>query len=276
MFDRFYTLNDGKRVPQIAFGTWQIPDDMACRAVTDAISVGYRMIDTAVAYENERGVGSAIRQCGIDRSELLVVSKIPHDMKTYEGTKRTIEESLERLNIGYLDLMLIHSPKPWPELDANSPKTYFEENLAVWKAMEEAVADGRIKALGVSNFGIADIQNILDNASTKPVVNQIRVHVGHAPLDVIEYCESKDILVMAFAPNATGHLLNHPVTVEMAAKYGVSVPQLCIRFDLQLGTLPLPKTTNINRMRQNAELDFEISDSDMRRLLQVPEVNNLA
>lgn len=275
MLNRFYPLNNGMRLPMIGFGTWQIPENVAYQAVTDAISVGYRLIDTAVAYENERGVGLAIRECGIERSELQVVSKIPHDMKTYEGTKRTIDESLERLDIGYLDLMLIHSPKPWPELDANSPKTYFEENLAVWKAMEEAFADGRIKALGVSNFGIADIQNILDNATLKPVVNQIRVHVGHAPLDVIEYCETNDILVMAFAPNATGHLLNHPVTVEMAAKYGVSVPQLCIRFDLQLGAMPLPKTTNINRMRENAELDFEISDNDMRLLLQVPEVNNL-
>lgn len=275
MLEQRYTLSDGTRVPRLAFGTWQISDADACRAVTDAIGTGYRLIDTAVDYGNERGVGQAIRECGLKRSDLQVVSKIPHDMKTYQGTKRTIDESLDRLDIGYLDLMLIHSPKPWPELDAHSPKTYFEENLEVWKAMEEAVEDGRIKALGVSNFGIADIQNILDNAAIAPVVNQIRVHVGHVPADVISYCRERGIVIMAFAPNATGKLLHHPITTAIAARYGVSVPQLCIRFDLQLGTMPLPKTLSRERMAQNAYVDFVISDDDMAELLKVPEVNNL-
>lgn len=275
MLEQRYTLSDGTRVPRLAFGTWQISDADAPRAVTDAIGTGYRLIDTAVDYGNERGVGQAIRECGLKRSDLQVVSKIPHDMKTYQGTKRTIDESLDRLNIGYLDLMLIHSPKPWPELDAHSPKAYFEENLEVWKAMEEAVEDGRIKALGVSNFGIADIQNILDNAAIAPVVNQIRVHVGHVPADVISYCRERGIVIMAFAPNATGKLLHHPVTTAIAARYGVSVPQLCIRFDLQLGTMPLPKTLSRERMAQNADVDFVISDDDMAELLKVPEVNNL-
>lgn len=270
-----YKLNNGMQLPRLAFGTWQLANEEAQSAVKDALKVGYRMIDTAVQYENETGVGKAVCESSISRDELTVVTKIPHDVKTYEGAKAEIEGSLKRLGIEYIDLLLIHSPKPWPELFAGSEKTYFEENLAVWRAMEEAYRDGKVKAIGVSNFEPADMQNIIDHADIKPMVNQVRVHVGHVPTAVLDYCRDNQIQVMAFSPNATGKLLQHPVVTAMAARYGVSVPQLCIRFCLQLGTLPLPKTRHTERMRQNADVDFTISDSDMQQLLAVEEVSSL-
>ena len=168
--------------------------------------------------------------------------------------------------------MLIHAPKPWSEMFTGCAKTYFEENLAVWRAMEEAHSAGRLKAIGVSNFEIEDLQYLLDHGTVKPMANQIRVHVGHVTAKVIEYCQSREILIMAYSPNATVRLLNHPTVVEMAAKYGVSVSQLCIRFDLQLGLLPLPKTKHEEYMKQNAEVDFEICDKDMDILSRVEEV----
>ena len=270
-----YTLSNNVQLPRLAFGTWQLTEEEAQSAVKDALKAGYRMVDTAVQYENETGVGKAVRESGISREEVTVVTKIPHDVKTSDGAKAEIEGSLKRLGMDYIDLLLIHSPKPWPELFAGSEKTYYEENLAVWRAMEEAYRDGKVKAIGVSNFEPADMQNIIDHADIMPMVNQIRVHVGHVPTAVLEYCREHQIQVMAFSPNATGKLMQHPVVTEMAVRYGVSVPQLCIRFCLQLSTLPLPKTRHIERMRQNADVDFIISDSDMQQLLQVEEVSSL-
>lgn len=273
--EEYYTLNNGVKVPRLAFGTWQLTNDEAYEAVGKAIRAGYRMVDTAVQYENEEGVGRAVRECGIERSAITVVTKIPHDVKTCEGAKAEIESSLRRLGLDYIDVLLIHSPKPWPELFAGSEKTYFEENLSVWKAMEEAYKAGKVRAIGVSNFEPADVQNIINHADIAPMLNQVRVHVGHVPTAVLENARQNNIIVMAFSPNATGRLLQHPVVTEMAARYGVSVPQLCIRFDLQLGTLPLPKTRHEERMRQNADVDFTISEDDIRALLSVEEVSSL-
>lgn len=270
-----YTLNNGYSIPKIAFGTWQISDEDTEDAVALAIKNGYRLIDTAVQYENEEGVGRGIQKSGIDRAELFISTKIPHDIKTYEGAKQSIVDSLCRIGTDYIDLMLIHSPKPWPELFAGSEKTYFEENLAVWKAMEEALADGKVKAIGVSNFEIADIQNIIDNADVKPAVNQVRVHIGHVPYDVLAYCNEQDIRIMAFSPNATGKLKGNQTIAEMAAKYGVSIPRLAIRFDVQLGVVPLPKTVHEEYMIQNADVDFVISDEDMATLKAVEEIQSL-
>lgn len=171
--------------------------------------------------------------------------------------------------------MLIHAPKPWEELFGGSEKTYFEENLAVWNAMEEAVAAGQLRSIGVSNFEIADLQNILSHGSIRPAVNQIRAHIGHTPTDVINYCKAEGILVMAFSPNATGKLLGHPVVTEIAEKYHVSVPQLSIRYDHQLGLLPLPRSTNPAHIAENKNIDFVISEDDMVRLSQIEEIQSL-
>lgn len=272
ILDEKYVLYNGVEIPKLALGTWQVSTEDVIHSVGSAIQTGYRHIDTAAAYGNESGVGQALRESGIRRKDMFVTTKIPAEVKTYQEAKSVIEASLSNLGTEYIDLMLIHAPKPWSEMYTGCTKTYFEENLAVWKAMEESYADGKLRAIGVSNFEIADIQNLLVHGAIKPMADQIRVHVGHTPTELIAYCESKEILIMAYSPNATGRLLNHPVVTEMAARYKVSVSQLCIRYDLQLGLLPLPKTTHEEYIRQNADVDFVISVEDMDILSKVAEV----
>lgn len=270
-----FQLNNGVAIPRIAFGTWQIPNERVTDAAKSALSVGYRQIDTAAAYENECGVGKALRESGLRRDEVFITTKIPAEVKTHAGAKAVIAASLKNLDTPYIDLMLIHAPKPWEKLFGGSEKTYYAENLAVWKAMEEAVAAGQLRAIGVSNFEVDDLQNLIDHAEIKPAVNQIRVHIGHTPAEVISYCKANDIVVMAFSPNATGKLLGHPVVAEIAAKYRVSVPQLSMRYDYQLGLIPLPRSTNPVHIAENKEIDFVISDADMERLSQVEEIQSL-
>ena len=270
-----YTLNNGIDIPEIAFGTWQISNADVTEAVKTALEIGYRHIDTAVLYQNEEGVGKGIRESDIPREEIFVTTKIPPEVKTYEDAGNCIEQSMERLDIGVIDQVLIHSPKPWNELLTGSPKSYFKENLEVWKAMEDAVTEGKVRSIGVSNFEISDLENILKNGKIKPAVNQIELHIGHVPKDIMAYCQKNNILIMAYSPNATGKLMDDPDVKKLAEKYNVSVPQLSIRYDLQLGTLPLPRSTNPAHIRENTELDFVISEEDMRTLNQVKEKHNL-
>ena len=275
IIDENYTLNSGYEIPQIAFGTWQVDNASVTDAVKTALSLGYRHIDTAAAYANEPGIGKALAESGLPREAVFITTKIPADIKNYAGAKSVIHDSLRNLNTPYIDLMLIHAPKPWEELFGGSDKDYFEENLAVWQAMEDAVEAGLIRSIGVSNFEICDVQNIMDNARIKPAVNQIRVHIGHTPTDTISYCQANGIQVMAFSPNATGKLLGHPVVTEIARKYSVSVPQISVRYDHQLGTIPMPRSTNPAHIAENRKIDFAISDDDMTRLSRVEEIQSL-
>ncbi len=271
VLDEFYKLNNGVRVPKLALGTWQMSNDEAENAVVKAVDFGYRHIDTAIAYENEAGVGAGLKKAlaatGIHRESIFVTSKIPAEVKDYKQAVQCIQESYERLDCKHIDLMLIHAPKPWSEMGSATAPNYFVENLAVWKAMTEAYEWKKYRSIGVSNFSIDDLNNILDNSDVKPAVNQIRVHIGHVPTELIEFCEQNEILVEAYSPNATGRLMKEPRVVQMAEKYGVSVPQLSCRFCLQLGLLPLPKSSHEERIRQNADLNFEITVGDMDELL---------
>lgn len=264
-------MSNGVEIPKLALGTWQISNEEVVGAVKAALSMGYRHIDTAAAYGNEEGVGQALAESGIDRKDIFLTTKVPAEIKTYEGAKESIESSLKKLGTDYIDLMLIHAPRPWSEMHAGATHFYYEENAEVWKAIEEAHKEGKLRAIGVSNFEISDIENLLAHNGSVPMANQIRVHVGHVPQELIDYCNAKNILVEAYSPNATGRLINNPAVVEMAAKYGVSSAQLAIRFDLQLGLLPLPKSRHEEYIRQNAEVDFVISDGDMQTLLQMQE-----
>ena len=273
VLDEFYKLNNGQKIPKIALGTWQTPNDVAATAVETAIDAGYRHIDTAIAYENESGVGAglkaALEKTGIHRESIFITSKIPAEVKKNEDAVRCIQESMERLDSRYIDMMLIHAPRPWAEMGSTSGYRYFWENAEVWKALEDAYDAGKIRAIGVSNFEIDDLNNILAGAHVFPVVNQIRVHIGHVPTEVIDFCEQNGIIVEAYSPNATGRLMQVPEICAMAAKDDVSVPQLASRFVLQLGLLPIPKSTHEDRIRQNAQLDFEINSSDMATLLEI-------
>lgn len=270
--DERYKLNNGQRIPKVALGTWQVSDDEAEAVVEASIAAGYRHIDTAIAYGNEAGVGRGIRAAmdsqGLHRESIFVTSKIPAEVKTHEGTVACIQESMDRLDCFHVDMMLIHAPKPWAEM-GKPGNNYYAENLEVWKALEDAYAAGKFRAIGVSNFDVDDLKNIMDECTVMPAVNQVRVHIGHVPYEVIEFCEQNGILVEAYSPNAHGNLANIPVICQMAAKYDVSVPQLASRFILQLGLLPLPKSTHGERILQNADLDFEIMPADMAELLEI-------
>lgn len=272
IFDKTKTLANGVEVPILGLGTWMIDDDKAAQAVRDAVKIGYRHIDTAEAYGNERGVGEGIATCGVDRKELFLQTKLHAEAKTYEQAKADIEQSFEKLGVDYIDLMIIHSPQPWGSFrDGNH---YFEGNLQAWKALEEFYNAGKIRAIGVSNFEKEDIQNLIDNAAVKPMVNQILTHIANTQFDLIEYCQSNGIVVEAYSPIAHGELLKNEKVQEMAAKYGVSIARLCVRYVLQLGLVALPKTSNPAHMAENADVDFEISDEDMAVLKNIEHIDN--
>jgi diketogulonate reductase-like aldo/keto reductase len=264
ILEEHFTLANGVNIPKLGLGTWQIDDGVAARTVQDAIQVGYRHFDTAQAYGNEHGVGEGVRASGIARDELFVTTKLAAECKSYAEAKQRIDGSLKALGLDHIDLMLIHSPQPWAEFRERG--RYFEGNLEAWRALEEAYQSGKLRAIGVSNFERADLDNILEHASVAPAVNQILAHVGNTPFDLIDYSRKRGILVEAYSPIAHGAALDNQSLADMAAEYGVGIAQLCIRYCLQLDLLPLPKTSNVEHMRSNAAVDFVISDADMATL----------
>lgn len=266
-----YQLNSGINIPKVGFGTWMIDDEAVVQAVQDALEIGYRHIDTAQAYENERGVGEAIRTSGIKRSEIFLTSKVAAEHKTYETTAHSIDESLEKLGLDSIDLMIIHAPQPWAEFrEAN----YDTGNVEAWKALEDAQKAGKVKAIGLSNFNQHDVENILDHATIKPAVNQILAHISNVPFDLIEYCKEKDILIEAYSPVGHGELLKNPELKKMSEKYDVSVPQLAIRYCIELGLLPLPKSANKEHIKANGELDFQLEKADIETLNAIKAIDN--
>ncbi|MGC3953326.1 MAG: aldo/keto reductase [Propionicimonas sp.] len=258
-----YTLANGVEIPKLGLGTWFIDDALAAQAVRDAVELGYRNIDTAQAYGNERGVGEGVRSCGVAREDLFVSTKLAAEIKNHSDAVAAIDGSLATLGLDYIDLMLIHSPQPWADFRGGD---YAEGNRKAWRALEEAYQAGKLRAIGVSNFSQADLENILSAGTVAPQVNQLLVHAGNTPAELIGYCQARDILVQAYSPIAHGEILDNPTLTAMAESYRVSVPQLCIRYVLQLGTQPLPKTANPAHMRANAQVDFVISDADLELL----------
>ena len=264
ILEECYELSNGMKLPKLGFGTWFIDDDKAAVAVSKAIALGYRHIDTAEAYGNERGVGEGIRRSGLPREELFVTTKLAAECKSAETAKKAIEESLRKMDIGYLDLMVIHSPQPWAEW--RSEKRYFEENKEVWKVLEEYQQDGWIKAIGVSNFLIDDLESLLSSCTVKPVVNQVLTHIGNTPLSLIDYCVGKGIQMVSYSPVGHGKILQDRTVTKIACRYGVSPARLCIRYCLQLGTAAIPKSSNPVHMKENTDVGFTISDEDMEEL----------
>lgn len=267
-----YTLSNGVQIPKLGLGTWFINDKDVVQAVKDAASIGYRHIDTAQAYGNENGVGEGIRACGINRADMFVTTKLAAEIKSYKEAVASIDGSLKTLGVDYIDLMIIHSPKPWAKFLEN--ETYFEGNREAWRALEEAYEAGKLRAIGLSNFEKADIDNILNSCSVKPMVNQILVHISNTPKELIEYNQDKNILVEAYSPFGHGELFKNQEVEAIAEKYKVSVSQLAIRYCLELGLLPLPKTANPQHMKTNAEVDFVISGADMEVLKNVRQIQD--
>lgn len=261
--DAVTTLSNDVRIPQLGLGTWFIRNAKAIIAVREALSIGYRNIDTAQAYGNEAGVGEGVRTSDVPRDEIFVSTKLGAEIKDYDGAVAAIDGSLETMGLEQIDLMLIHSPQPWEDYRGGD---YIEGNREAWRALEDAYKAGKLRAIGVSNFEQKDLENLLAGCTITPHVNQILVHIGHTPTELMDYCREHDIVIEAYSPIAHGEILEHPQIQEMAKRYEVSVPQLCIRYAVQLGAVALPKTANPEHMRTNAQIDFEISDEDMAAL----------
>ena len=265
ILEETYTLASGTEVPRMGLGTWLMDDAEAKQAVVDAVAAGYRMIDTAQAYGNEEGVGEGIRTCSTQREQLFIGTKVAAELKDHDSVAASIDESLAKLGLDYVDQMIIHSPQPWAEVN-QSDNRHEEGNLAAWSALEEAQTAGKVRVIGVSNFNEHDIENILGNASVKPQVNQVLAHISNTPTELIDFCRARGILVEAYSPIAHGMVLSNPLVTEVASHYGVTTAQLCVRYCLQLGLLPLPKTANPKHMANNAQVDFEITEEDMALL----------
>lgn len=258
-----FTLHNGLTIPKLGLGTWFIPDAQASMAVQEALALGYRHIDTAQAYQNEQGVGAGVRTAA-DRDSVFVTTKLAAEIKSYPEAIASIDGSLRTLGLDHIDLMIIHSPKPW--LEFHEDESFQDGNREAWRALEDAYQAGKLRSIGVSNFKEDDVENILGSCRVKPMVNQILAHVGNTPFGLVDFCQSHGILVEAYSPVGHGELLKNTALGDMATQYGVTVPQLCIRYCLELGMLPLPKTANPAHMATNAALDFTISSEDMIRL----------
>ncbi|MFD1417909.1 aldo/keto reductase [Companilactobacillus keshanensis] len=267
----YYTLSNGVKIPKVGFGTWQIPDGkIAYDSVTSALDNGYRHIDTALAYGNEESVGKAIRDSGISRKDIFITSKLPGQTKTYKGTMDDFNTTMKNLDIDYLDLYIIHAPWPWTEIGKNCDK----ENRDIWKAMEEIYASKRVRAIGVSNFTVHDLENIKKVAKVQPMIDQIQYYVGFTEPKISTFAKENNILIEAYSPLATGGLIHNEQINQIAEKYQVSVPQLALRFVIQNGALPLPKATHVEHIIDNAKLDFEISTDDMKKLNEFPDTSD--
>ncbi len=258
-----YLLNDGITIPKLGFGTWQSKNgEEAYQAVKTALQVGYRHIDTAAVYGNEESVGRAIKDSGIDRKEIFVTTKLWNDAGTYQEAQEAIDTSLEKLGLDFVDLYLIHWPNP-----VAFRENWEERNRSVWKAMEDAVAAGKIRSIGVSNFLPHHLESLLKTAKLKPSVNQIRLSPGIYQKEVVDYCRQHSILIEAWSPFGQGDAFKHPVLKEMAEKYQVSVAKLVLTWSLQQGFLPLPKSVTPKRIESNFDaFGLTLSEEDMEKL----------
>ncbi|WP_304330941.1 aldo/keto reductase [Brachyspira innocens] len=261
-----FTLSNGYKIPCIGFGTWQTPDgETAVNAVKEAIKLGYKHIDTAAIYGNEKSIGKAIKEIGINRDELFITSKVWNKERGYKTTLKAFEKTLNDLCIDYLDLYLIH----WPA-SVNQFKDWDNINLETWRAMTELYKAGKIKSIGVSNFMPHHLKSLMET-EIKPMVNQIEFHVGFMQEETFKYCNDNNILIEAWSPLGTGKMLDNETLKEIANKYNKSIAQLCIRWCLQNNTLPLPKSVTPSRIKENADIfDFVISDEDMKKINSMP------
>ncbi len=263
-----FTLGNGVEIPAVGFGTYKTVNGQDETVICEAIRQGYRHFDTASFYFNEEAVGKAVKESGIPRDEFFITSKVWRDQLGYESTLKEFEKSCEKLGTDYLDLYLIHWPRPadlnaeWKDLDVET-----------WKAMEELYRAKKVRAIGVSNFLPHHLNNLLERTSIIPTVNQLEFHPGYMQKAAVDFSQRLGIQVEAWSPIGRARVLQEPILAELASKYEVSAAQICIRFALQCGVLPLPKSSSPDRMRQNLEVfDFQIEDDDMHRLMTLPQL----
>ncbi|GAB6258539.1 MULTISPECIES: aldo/keto reductase [Peribacillus] len=249
------TLHNGVKMPQLGFGVFKVKNgNETVESVKKAIEVGYRAIDTAAIYENEEGVGQAIRECGVPREELFITSKVWNTEQGYETTLQAFDDSLNRLGLEYMDLYLIH----WPGKD---------KYLETWRALEKLYKDGKVKSIGVSNFHVHHLENLLANSEVKPVVNQIELHPLLTQVEIRDYCAKHEIKVESWSPLGRGNLLEEPTINHIAKKHGKSSAQVLIRWHLQHDLVVIPKSITPSRIEENAHVfDFSLSLNEMNQI----------
>ena len=256
------TLYNGVEMPEIGFGTWKAPTgEVTIEAVKTAIKCGYTHIDCAAIYGNEKKVGIGIKESEVDRKNLFITSKLWNDVRGYQETIDAFNQTLIDLQLDYLDLYLIHWPRPVKYHD-----NYIEKNIESWKAMEDLYKQGKIKAIGVSNFKIHHLEEIMQNCEIKPMVNQIEFHPSCLKKEIREFCEKENIVVTGYSPLANGKVFECKELIEFSEKYGVSIAQLCIKYALQHNVIPLVKSVIKERIKANLDLDFVITNEDMEKI----------
>lgn len=266
MKKEYTVLSNGVKMPNLAFGTFKVNEGDDVQVILDAIEAGYRHFDTAAFYNTEEALGKAIKKSGIPREEFFVTTKVWKTYMGYEGAKKSFEESLEKLDMDYVDLLLIHWPRPdeksdWKKLD-----------IETWKAFEETYKEGRAKAIGVSNFLNHHMQNILDNCEVVPMVNQIEFHPGYIQKDVVDFDKEHGIVVEAWSPLGRERVFKDELLNKLAEKYGKSVAQICLAFAIQMDVVPLPKSSSVERMKQNMDIDFELEKEDFEKIVNMEEM----
>ena len=256
-----YQLSNGVQIPCLGFGTWQTPDgDVAVSSVRCAIEAGYRHIDTAQAYGNEESVGQGIQESGVKREELFVTTKLWNENRGYDVIMRSFDEIMKKLGLDYLDLFLIHWPNP-----VMFREHWQQVNAETWKTFEKLYRTGRVRAIGVSNFRPHHLEELAKTAEIMPMVNQIRLCPGNTQDEVVAYCRAHDMLLEAYSPLGVGGIFSVPEMQRIAEKYQRSVAQICIRWSLQRGYLPLPKSVTPSRIQENLKVfDFELEVSDVQ------------
>ena len=258
-----FILENGVELPFVGFGTYKVTEE---KIILDALDAGYRHLDTARMYKNEKMIGNALKECGIHRSELFLTSKVWKGDLGYDNTLRSFEASINDLGVQYLDMFLIHWPQSTPDADW---KPVLKET---WKAMERLYDDCAVRAIGVSNHLPHHLLHILRDCNVRPMVNQLEFHPGYTQAATTSFCVNQGIQVEAWSPLGRTRVLEDPLVLELAEKYGKTPAQICLRFCLQNNILPLPKSSSPERMKQNLELfDFDIELEDIFRLMTMPE-----
>lgn len=249
------TLNNGVEMPFIGLGTWQVKDKQeGINAVKAAIKSGYKAIDTAVVYQNEEAVGEGIKQSGVKREDLFITTKVYNDMQGYEETHQSFKESLERLNLDYVDLYLIH----WP---------ITEKYHDTWRAMEDIYKSGKARAIGISNFHSQHIEDLMTTAKIKPMINQIELHPNQNQKELVAYCNEQGIAITAYSPLGHGNLLDNPIIEAIGKTHHKSIAQVILRWDIQNGITAVPKSVNLDRITSNIDVfDFELSTEEMDQI----------